>query len=50
MTLHYDNSKNIIDWANHSAAQWDETLPGSKFDLVQMAVCTQGENFAANLH
>ena len=50
MTLHYDNNKNIIDWANHAQARWDETLPESRFDLVQKAVCTEGEDFAANLH
>jgi hypothetical protein len=50
MTLHYDNNKNIIDWANHSAPPWDRTLPESRFALVQKAVCTQNEHFAANLH
>ena len=50
MTLHYDNNKNIIDWANHSAPRWNETAQESGFALVQMAVCSRDdEHFAANL-
>jgi hypothetical protein len=49
MTIHYDSNRNIMQWTDHSSAQWDKISPESRFHLVETAVCSQDRDIAASL-